>query len=293
MSWILLASCSALLSAAAAIIQKKVLFRLTALEFSFLVSVFVLLATSFVPFSADVLAIPESQVLIIFGKSVLGGIAFLLVMLSLQHNQISSALPLLGLTPAVTALMAMATIGEALQGWEWAGILLMIAGTYTLEKKPNQRLFEPFKTAFFSRDHYYIFGALGLFAVSSVVDKALVSSYRVDPLVVLFYQHITYVLVFSSALWIQKSSMHGILQRGKQQFPLIFAVALLTVGYRLTQLEATKIAPVALVLAIKRTSILYASFFGGRIFFDDRLRWKLVGGLLIVISGFIILRNVG
>jgi drug/metabolite transporter (DMT)-like permease len=67
----------------------------------------------------------------------------------------------------------------------------------------------------------------------------------------------------------------------------------LTVGYRLTQLEATKIAPVALVLAIKRTSILYASFFGGRIFFDDRLRWKLVGGLLIVISGFIILRNVG
>jgi hypothetical protein len=45
-------------------------------------------------------------------------------------------------------------------------------------------------------------------------------------------------------------------------------------------------------LAVKRTSILYASFFGGKLFSDDRLPQKLIGGALIIASGFIILRNV-
>ena len=293
MNWFILATCSAILSAVAAIIQKKVLFRLAALEFSLVVSLCILLVTSFVPFSFNVLSVPRSQILLIVGKSVLGGVAFLLVMLSLQHNQISDALPLLGLTPAAAAVVAMALMGESLKGWEWAGILFMIAGTYTLERRPKQRLLEPFRSAFLSRNHFYIFGAVGLFALSSVIDKSLVSSYRIDPLIVLFYQHITYVFVFGSAIWVRQIPLQAVIQKGKEQLPLIFTIALLTVGYRLTQLEATKGAPVSLVLAVKRTSILYASFFGGRIFLDDRLGWKLAGASLIVISGFIILRNVG
>ena len=293
MNWFILATCSAILSAAAAIIQKKVLFRLEALEFSLAVSLCILLVSLFIPFSVDVLSISNSQVLIIVGKSVLGGVAFLLVMLSLQHNQISAALPLLGLTPAAAALVALALTGESLRGWEWAGIFFMIAGTYALEKRPKQKLLDPFRSVFFSRNHFYIFGAVALFALSSVVDKSLVSNYRVDPLIVLFYQHITYVLVFGSAIWMRQVPFRVVFQKGREQYPLIVTIALLTVGYRLTQLDATKSAPVSLVLAVKRTSILYASFFGGRIFFEDRLGWKLAGATLIVISGFIILRNVG
>ena len=75
--------------------------------------------------------------------------------------------------------------------------------------------------------------------------------------------------------------------------PFIVTVAFLTIAYRFTQLEATKVAPVALVLAVKRTSILYASFFGGKLFSEERLAQKLIGGALIVGAGFIILRNVG
>lgn len=74
---------------------------------------------------------------------------------------------------------------------------------------------------------------------------------------------------------------------------ILLTVALVTLAYRFTQLEATKFAPVALVLAIKRTSILYASFFGGKIFSEERLAQKLLGAALIVAAGFIILRNVG
>ena len=214
-------------------------------------------------------------------------------MMSLEHNQISSALPLLGITPGVAALLALMLLGESLRPLEWAGIGLMMAGTYTLEMRPGQTITQPFKSIFTNRKFYFIYGAVGLFAVSSVADRMLVSGYRIDPLVVLFYQHIVYCAVFGLQLLLRKDSFPTLLKKGKGQIPLVVTVALLTVAYRFTQLQATKLAPVALVLAVKRTSILYATFFGGRMFSDDRLREKLLGALLIVISGFIILRNVG
>jgi uncharacterized membrane protein len=293
MNWFLLASCSALLSAAAAIVQKKILFRLNALEFSFLVSLIILIFSSPVPFSIDIVSVPPSQLMIIVGKSILGGFAFLLVMMSLEHNQISTALPVLGMTPAVTALAALLILGESLQTWEWLGIGMMVAGTYFLENHPEQKVLQPFREAHFSKNHYSMYGALGLFALSSVFDKLLVSGYQTHPLVVLFYQHIVYCVIFGSLLFIRKQSFQSVVQKGAPQLLFIVAVAILTLAYRFTQLEATKYAPVALVLAVKRTSLLYASFFGGKIFSDERLAQKLIGGMLIVGAGFIILRNVG
>jgi drug/metabolite transporter (DMT)-like permease len=292
MNWLLLASCSALLSATAAIIQKKVLVRLTALEFSFLVSIVILICSLFVPFSVDVTSISSTTLIILIGKSILGGLAFLLVMMSLEHNQISTALPLLGTTPAVTALLALPILGESLQRWEWLGIGLMVAGTYMLEKRPTQKVFRSFREFFISKNHHYIFGAVFLFAVSSIADKSLLSSYKIDPFIILFYQHLIYCLIFGSLVFIRGMSFRDLLHKGQNQFPLILIIGLLTIGYRFTQLGATQIAPVALVLAVKRTSILYASFFGGKLFSDDRLPQKLIGGALIIASGFIILRNV-
>jgi uncharacterized membrane protein len=293
MLWFTLASCSALLSAAAAVIQKKVLFQLNALEFSFLVSLIILIFSSCIPFAMDVTSITPSTFMIIVGKSILGGAAFLFVMMSLEHNQISTALPILGMTPAVTALAALVIIGESLQDWEWLGIGMMMAGTYVLEKRPAQKIFQSFEEIFRSKKHYYMYGALGLFAVSSVFDKLLVGGYNTDPLVVLFYQHIVYCAMFGALLFIRKQSFQAAVQKGTLALPFIVAVAFLTIAYRFTQLEATKFAPVALVLAVKRTSILFASFFGGRIFSEERLTQKLIGGALIVGAGFIILRNVG
>lgn len=293
MFWFILATCSALLSATSAILQKKILFQLNALEFSFSVSLTILSFTLFIPFFIDISSIPASVVSIIIIKSVLGASAFLLVMLSLQHNQISSALPLLGLTPAATAILSLIILGESLKGMEWLGIGLMISGAYVLEKKTSSPILQPVKEVVRSKKYYYIYGAIGLFAISSVLDRLLVYGMKVDILIVLFYQHIVYTALFALMLIIRQSSLSAVLKKSREQLPLIMTVAVLTLAYRFTQLEATKLAPVALVLAVKRTSILYASLFGGKLFSEDRLTMKLIGALLIVAAGFIILRNVG
>jgi uncharacterized membrane protein len=194
----------------------------------------------------------------------------------------------MGLTPALTALLALAVLGETLKPFEWVGLALMLAGTWALELRPQGGLLQPFKEAFSGR-HRFMLAALALFAISSVADKALVGGMKVPPNVVLFHQHVVYCLVFGVLLLARRVPAGALLRQGREQWALILAIAVLTLGYRFFQLQATKAGPVALVLAVKRTSIVYASFFGGRMFAEERVAQRVLGAALIVAAGFLFL----
>ncbi|MCC6651753.1 MAG: EamA family transporter [Candidatus Eisenbacteria bacterium] len=289
MNWIALATISALLSAAAAVAQKRVLSRATALEFSFLVSLVVLAFSLFVPATTDVLAYDGRTLALLVGKSVLGGCAFLLVMMALERNDISSALPMMGLTPALVAVLATFALDQPLRGPEWGGLLLMLAGCALLEARSGQALAQAWSAAFAAGRHRHIVGAIVLFAVSAVADKMLVSGMRVPPFVVMFHQHVVYCALFGILLLARRASAATLAARARENWPLLVTIAVFTIGYRWFQLEATKLGPVALVLATKRTSIVYASLFGGRIFAEERLAMRVAGGVLIVAAGFLFL----
>ena len=293
MLWFAFAIISALCSAGAAIAQKKILFSMSALEFSFAVSVVIGLLSFLAMFWIDMTGIAASTLAIIAVKSVISGVAFLLVMTALESNPISSALPLLGLTPAITAFLAIPTLGEALRGWEMLGVLMMGVGTYILEYRPGHHFRDVLHAAWTERSHYPIFGALVLFGLSSVLDRKLVFGLHVSPATVLVYQHAVYCLMFGGLLAWKKQSVVEVAWKTKGVLLLVLLVASLTLAYRYLQLEATQMAPVALVLAVKRSSILIATLLGGRLFKEERLGMKLVGTSIIVASGFLILRNVG
>lgn len=289
MSWLLLATGSALLSAAAAVTQKRCLQRVHALEFSFLASVAVLALSLYVPLTSNAFALDARTYAVLGVKSLLGGVAFLLVMMALERNPISNALPLLGLTPAVTAVLAQALLGESLRPAEWAGLGLVVAGAWMLEARAGAGVLGPFAELVASGRHRYMGGALLLFALSAVGDKLLVSGMQVPPPLVLFHQHVVYCLVFAVLLLARRRPFAGVARAAREQWPLLAAIAVLTVGYRFLQLEATQAGPVALVLAVKRTSIVYATLFGGRVFAEERLASRLVGAALIVAAGFLFL----
>lgn len=288
MNWIALAAVSALLSAAAAITQKRVLLRASALEFSFLSTCAVLVLSLAIPATTGVLLEPRAW-LLVAGKSVLGGMGFLLVMKALEANEISNALPLMGLTPAVTALLATVLLGQPLQGGEWVGLALMASGTWMLESRARGTLAAAWREALVTGRHRWMIGAIALFALSSVADKLLVSGMRVPPFVVLFHQHVVYAALFGGMLLVRRVPGATLVARAREHAPWLLAIAVLTIGYRWFQLEATREGPVALVLAVKRTSIVVASLVGGRLFRDERVAPRVIGGALIVAAGFLFL----
>lgn len=292
MTWFAIALLSAFLSAFAAITQKKVLFNLGALEFSFLLSLVNLLFSIPFFFFIDYGTINSSNLTILFIKSVIGVGAFFCVMVSLKNLEISNALPLLALTPGFIAVFAFFLLGESLKSTEAIGLLLLISGTFILEKKNTSNFILPFSVFIKSKYHRIIILALLLFTASSILDKFLLVKMNLSPISLTAFQHIYFAFLFSTVFFLFRKKVKPIKSvLNKNNLLLIVLISILTIGYRFTQILAVGMASVALVLAIKRTSVFWATVIGGKIFSDKDLLKRSLAAILIVAGAILILRD--
>lgn len=291
MDWFIFAFTSALFSAGAALSQKKILFKTEALDFSLTVSVIGLIFS--VPFFIGINfeSLTTGAVLILYFKSILGTFAFLCVMLVLKIFEISKALPLMVLTPGLVAVFAFIFLGDSLTIKETLGIILLMAGTYILEVSDKKNIFNSFATVFKSKHYYYILIALILFTASSVLDRLLLTSYKFPPKNFMALQQVFFAVNFFILYLIRKEKSSVMKIFGDRNILLwIILVAILTIGYRYTQIEAINLAPVALVLAVKRISVFFSSVAGGKIFKEKNLIARAAAAA-VMIAGTLFLLN--
>lgn len=292
MTWFAVALISALLSAFAAITQKKVLFNLGALEFSFWLSIANLLFSIPFFFFIDYGTINTTNLSILFAKSVIGVLAFLCVMISLKNLEISNALPLLALTPGFVAIFAFIILGESLKSIEVIGLVLLIVGTFILESKNLKEFVFPFNVFLKSKYHRFIILALLLFTASSIMDKLLLIKLNLSPISLTAFQHIYFAILFSIIfLFFRNKEKISPASLNKDNIGWIALISVLTIGYRYTQIVAVSLASVALVLAIKRTSVFWATVIGGKLFHDKDLLKRSIAAVLILIGAILILRE--
>ncbi|MCB2206442.1 EamA family transporter [bacterium] len=289
MLWFSLAFLSAALSAGAAITQKKILFSRGALDFSVRLSQLTLLLTlPVLPFiSFD--AVQGTAVLLLFGKTLLGALAFLSVMQAIKTHELSEALPLMVLTPGLVALTAFLALGEALDVAQIAGMLLLLGGTYLLEMRAGSSPLHPFRVFFSSRQYFPIVAALLLFTTTSVLDRYLLTDLQMPILPMLLFQNLFLALHLSLiALIMRRSALPWRGDDTQKDLLLILLVALCTLGYRFSQIAAVSLAPVALVLAVKRLSVFLAAMTGGKLFRETDLGRKAVAILLLLAGAALI-----
>ncbi|MBE0571839.1 MAG: EamA family transporter [Ignavibacteriaceae bacterium] len=292
MTWFFIALLSSFLSAFAAITQKKVLFNLNPVQFSFYLSIANLVLSIPFFFFIDYNAINFSNLSVLFLKSLIGVAAFLCVMTALKNLQISNALPLLALTPGFVAVFAFLFLGEALKLFEVLGLVSLIVGTYILESKNLKEILFPLDVFFRSRYHQYILAALLLFTASSVIDKLLVAKMNLTPISLTAFQHVYFAVLFFIIYFAFKGKLeNNSSQIDKTDVLWILLISVLTIGYRYTQIVSISIASVALTLAVKRTSVLWATVIGGKIFKDTNLLKKTIAVLFILLGAILILRD--
>lgn len=291
MEWYWLALISAVLSAAAAILQKKVLFEIPALNFSLIVSFFIAIFSTFLIDSNTFKSVNSFSFLVLIAKSIINASAFLCIMIALKNLDISRTLPLLAASPMIIALLAFFFLGENLNLQEISGMLLIISGTYVLELKPNEKIFNPFRIFIYSKFHKVILLALLLISVSSILDKILLTNFKLPPVTFLIIQNYLFLFIFL-ILWVfilKKSPEKNLLTGfSKNILILIAVIALVTICYRWLQFESTKNAPVGLVISIKRLSVLFAVLIGSKLFKEENYLRKSIATVLIV-SGAILI----
>ena len=289
--WFIFAFTSALLSATAAIFEKKALFKINALHFSFLLALANLLLS--IPFFiyADFQSISLQTYAVIAFKSFLGSISFLLVMNGIKRLELSSALPLLTITPGLVAVFAWIVLGEKLGSVEILGILFLLIGTYMLQVGKPSNLLTPFYFGMKNKAYLYILGAVLIFTFTSILDKWLLSDYRVAPESYLPLQHLFMAGFFSVYMIFSKTTSRAVVDGFKISWKWILIVAILTIAYRYTHIWAIKTGAVALALSVKRTSVFFAAIIGGTIFKEKNIGYKALA-IAVMIAGaiFVILK---
>lgn len=290
--WFAIALLSSFLSAAAAITQKKVLFKLKPLEFSFILSIVNLILSIPFFFFINYNTINSENLSVLFIKSLIGALAFLCVMNALKNLQISNALPLLALTPGFVAVFAFFFLGEALKFYEVIGLISLMIGTYILESKSLKEMLVPFSVFIKSRYHQFILAALLLFTASSIMDKLLLIKLNMNPVSLTAFQHIFFAIIFGLIFYFSKdNNTKETFNSAKINLGWILLISILTIGYRFSQVWAVSLASVALTLAVKRTSVLWATIIGGKIFKDTNLLKKVIAVLFILLGAILILRD--
>ena len=289
MDWYLLAFISAGLSAVAAVLQKKVLFDFDALDFSFVLALFNALFALTLLGQIDFSSISVTGLIILYLKTFIGALAFWFVMLAIKNMEISGALPLMVLTPGVVAIFSYFLLGETINSIELVGMGLLLVGTYILEIKKGDKLLHPFQVFLNSEYHHFIVYAILLFTASTIIDKVLLTEYKLKPITFVVFQQFFLAINFTIILFIKRKRLLSVLRLfNKETLLIVGIISIVTIGYRYTQIEAFKIAPVALVLSIKRTSVFFASIFGGKIFSEHYLFKKGIAIIIMLLGAYLL-----
>ena len=289
--WFLFAISSALLSATAAIFEKKALFKLSALHFSFFLAL--VNAVLSIPFLfLNSFSFPNLTGFYVVGfKALMGSISFLLVMSGIKRLELSSALPLLVITPGLVALFAWILLDDYLSYLDVAGMILLLAGTYFLQVGKIQNTLKPFQILNQSKAYLYIVGAVLIFTTTSLIDKWLLSDYKMQPSVLLPLQHFFMAVFFSLLVLLTNNQRKNLYIAWKNGWILIVIVAVLTIFYRFGHILAVKEGSVALALSVKRTSVFFAALIGGYLFKEKNVLYKviatsiMIAGAILIIAG--------
>jgi drug/metabolite transporter (DMT)-like permease len=286
--WYYLALFSALFSAAAAVFEKKVLFKEKALSFSVVLALLNLLFAIPFFFFIDFSLVSNISLFVLLFKSLLGAGAFLFVMLGIKNLEISKALPLLVLTPGLVAFFAWIFLGESLSLLEIIGMFLLIGGSYLLQLGRKQGVFRTLVNAVKSKGNQYIFFALILFTITSILDKALLKNFNLPVSAFMAFQHLFLAIIFIVFL-LFSGNVQQIKTPFRRSLWIILLISFFTIFYRYFQIEAVKIAPVALVLSIKRISVFFAVIIGGKLFKDSGLLRRIIATTIMVVGALLII----
>jgi drug/metabolite transporter (DMT)-like permease len=289
MEWYILALISALFSAFAAIIEKKVLFKQHPLSFTFVLSIFNFVLASLFLTSFDINAIALSPLLVLLLKSVLNAIAFLMVMYAIKNLELSECLPLLVLTPGFIAVFGFIFLGETLTWAQIAGLCLLIAGIYVLGLEDKQKLFAPFKKLIQIKTYRYIFIALALFTATSLLDRFILVKQKLIPEAFMFYQHLFFAAIFLLIFLFSKDKLKNLKLNFKFSWILILSLAVFTIIYRYTEILAVKAAPAtALAIVLKRLSVFFAVIIGGKLFHEGNLLRKAIATAILIAGAVLV-----
>jgi bacterial/archaeal transporter family protein len=284
--WYIYALGSALFISIVMITEKKVLRKEHAMEFAAVLSLFTFVLTfTFLP--KVNFNIPVTLLFLIIIGAISAAVAFLFMAKAFRHEDVSIVAPMLTFGLVITALLGFIALGEKLTFMQWGGLGLIVAGGYNIQRSSHKEK-TTLKKILSSKANKYIGISLVLYAISSVFGRHVLAS-GVDIYTVQFIAHLFNFGAFMFMITYFHNGLTGIVHGIKNAWKWIAVVAVFAVASRLVQSIALTTTNVGLVEAVKRSSILFATFIGGELFHEKAVLQRTLSSIVMVVGVMLVI----
>lgn len=230
--------------------------------------------------------VPFHIVLFMFLVSLLTSVALIYIAKSYRHMELSLVAPLHNLMPLFVIVIAAVLLKESITYKHFAGIGLLLAGTYYLESEHHAGSWlSPFKKL---KSRYFVFLLFGflLSAIIAIGEKVIISS--VSPFTLLFYhysfQSFNFIILSTFLYGGFKDLKHAYRTSWKPLLGNAFFANLSNLAY----FFAISVTFVSLAAPVKRLSSLFAIFLSGRFLHEGRIWHKTIACMIMLVGVFVI-----
>lgn len=210
-------------------------------------------------------------------------VAMVLYIKALKISPLSLTLPFLSLTPVFLIVVPYLLLGEKVSSAGAAGVLLIAAGSYTLNLKEFRKgIFEPFLAIRKERGSLYMILVAFIFSFTSTLGKMAIE--HSSPVFFGTFYYTVVVLVFAPlALRRSGVKMREIVRGGAVRASLIPGMCHSVVI--ITHMIAVSMTKVAYMISVKRLSLLIGVLYGHLLFREPGIGERLAGTALML-AGF-------
>lgn len=287
--WLPLALAAALSFAAHNGLGKRALAEITPLELNlgahgFFAMLVLLTLPAFLALGAPVSDFELSYLPYTLLTAALNVVAMGLMFSAFSSSPLSTSVPYLSLTPVFVTGTGAILLGERIPAGGLAGILMVAAGSWLLQAdRSGGGILAPYVRALADPGPRRILSVALIFSVTSVVDKmALLRSN-----LWLFLFTVAWIRFGLLAVYRAVSGSPGGAPR-RRVLARSLPVGFLFTVEGLVHMTAIALGPVAYVIAVKRSSILFSALLGLTVF-GERRDPRLVAGVVLMAGGAAVL----
>lgn len=278
---------TAILIAAADALSKKAAARQSAYLISFSRWIFAMPVLTLMTMQAKSSVLISVEVIIYIVILIpLEILAMILYVKAIAHHDLSITVPLLSLTPLFLLITGYLFLGETITPLGIAGVLVLLSGIYLMNLSTlREGLLTPFKSVLTNHGSLLVIIVAIIYTVTSTLGKKVVL--LTDSAFFSFW----YILILSIGImpviyWNKESPLHVF-----KNFKINFLIGTLVGLSAFSLFTAYNYAPVAYVIAIKRTSIIFSVLLGRLMFHEPAFGKRALGaglafaGVVLMMAG--------
>lgn len=211
-------------------------------------------------------------------------ITIILYTKALKISPISLTMPFLALTPLFLILTSYLIVGEKVSLTGSIGILLIAAGSYTLNiNKAKDSLIAPVKAVFKEKGSVMMIIVAFIFSLTSSLGKMAIENS--SPVFFGSFYFLLITFLFTPIAMAKNKNKIAITK--KDIIPLI-PIGIIYSLMIICNMYAMSLTKVAYMISVKRTSLLFSIFYGFLLFKEEKIRERALGGI-IMFAGFVLI----